>query len=577
MGKAEALPIRTSARYRTTGKGAGNPMIGQPIERTPSAYDYPLIIKNLLTTPLIYAPHQEIVYRDLKRYDYVTFKERVARLGNALKDLGVRPGDTVGVMDWDSHRYLECFFAIPMMASVLHMVNIRLSPEQIVYTVNHAEDDVLLVHSDFLPVVEKIRDELKTVKKIIVMTDLATGPETTLEVAGEYEPLLASSPAHCDFPDFDENTKATTFYTTGTTGAPKGVYFSHRQLVIHTFGILTAMSSFKSQASYDSGDVYMPLTPMFHVHAWGFPFASTMIGAKQVYPGRYEPETILRLVEKERVTFSHCVPTILHMLLSSPTAKEVDLSGWKLIIGGSALPKALCKKAMELGIDIFTGYGMSETCPVLTLAQLRPHMLDWDTDRQVDIRCRTGAPIPLVQLEVADPRGKALPHDGVSTGEVVVRAPWLTQGYSKESQRSEELWEGGWLHTSDIGNINSEGYLQVTDRLKDVIKTGGEWISSLALEDILLQHEAVSEAAVIAVPDDKWGERPLALAVLKEGFKEKTDIADIKDHFMSFVNTGVISKWGVPDQILFVDVLPKTSVGKLNKRAMRQQLTKTSA
>lgn len=551
-------------------------MNGQIIERTVSAYDYPLIIKQLLTTPLIYAPHQEIVYRDVKRYDYVTFKERVARLGNALKGLGVEPGDTVGVMDWDSHRYLECFFAVPMMASVLHMVNIRLSPDQIVYTVNHAEDDVLLVHSDFLPVVEKIRGELKTVKRIIVMTDLPAPPDTSLEVAGEYESLLASSNPSCEFPDFDENTKATTFYTTGTTGAPKGVYFSHRQLVLHTFAILTALGSFKSQVHYDSSDVYMPLTPMFHVHGWGFPFASTLIGAKQVYPGRYEPETILRLVARERVSFSHCVPTILHMLLNSPAIKEVDLSGWKLIIGGSALPKALCRKALDLGIDIFTGYGMSETCPVLTLAQLRPQMLDWSTDRQVDIRCRTGSPIPLVQLEVVDPRGRALPHDGVSTGEVVARSPWLTQGYFKEPQRSEELWDMGWLHTADIGSMDPEGYLQVTDRLKDVIKTGGEWISSLALEDILLQHPAVSEAAVIAVPDEKWGERPLALAVLKDDSKEQATVASIKEHFMAFVETGVISKWGVPDQILFVDALPKTSVGKLNKRAMRQQLSKTS-
>ncbi len=552
-------------------------MIGQPIVRTPSAYDYPLIIKQLLTTPMIYAPQQEIVYRDLKRYSYITFKERVGRLGNLLKTLGVKPGDTVGVMDWDSHRYLECFFAVPMSAAVLHMVNIRLSPEQIVYTVNHAEDDVLLVNSDFLPVIEKIRGELTTVKKIVVMTDLPNAPETSLEAAGEYEALLASSPVECDFPDFDENTKATTFYTTGTTGAPKGVTFSHRQLVLHTFGILTALGSFKSQVSYDSSDVYMPLTPMFHVHAWGFPFAATMLGAKQVYPGRYEPDTILKLVAEEKVTFSHCVPTILHMLLASPKLKDVDLSGWKLIIGGSALPKTLCRKAMDLGINIFTGYGMSETCPVLTLAQLRPHMLDWDADKQVDIRCRTGAPIPLVQLEVVDPQGKPLPHDGISTGEVVVRAPWLTQSYFKEPQRSEELWENGWLHTSDIGFIDSKGYLQVTDRLKDVIKTGGEWISSLALEDILLQHEAVSEAAVIAVPDDKWGERPLALAVLRDEFKNKVTEAALKEHFMAFVSTGAISKWGVPDQILFVDVLPKTSVGKLNKRAMRQQLKKPSA
>jgi len=546
-------------------------MFGKQIERTASAYDYPLMIKQFLHTPMIHAPRREIVYRNLKRHDYLTFRDRVGRLGNALRGLGVKPGDTVGVMDWDSHRYLEGFFAIPMLGAVLHMVNIRLSPEQIIYTVNHAEDDILLVNTDFLPVLEQVRGELKTVKKIVLMTDLPSTPTTSLETAGEYEELLSSSDVECDFPDFDENTKATTFYTTGTTGAPKGVYFSHRQLVLHTLGILTALGSYRTQTRFDSGDVYMPLTPMFHVHGWGFPYAATLVGAKQVYPGRYEPDTILSLVREEGVTFSHCVPTILHMLLNSPKAREVDLSGWKLIIGGSALPKALCVKALELGIDIFTGYGMSETCPVLTLAQLRPHMLDWSPEEQVTIRCRTGAPIPLVHLRVTDLAGKSLPHDGASTGEVVVRAPWLTQGYFKEPQKSEELWADGWLHTSDIGFIDSDGYLQVTDRLKDVIKTGGEWISSLELEDILLQHEAVSEAAVIGIPDEKWGERPMALVVLGEDFKGKVTGDDIKSHFMTFVNRGVISKWGVPDRVHFVDSLPKTSVGKLNKRGMRQQ------
>jgi fatty-acyl-CoA synthase len=541
------------------------------IERTPAAYDYPLIIKQLLHTPLVHAPHQEIVYRDLRRYNYLTFFKRIGQLAGSLKALGVRPGATVGVMDWDSHRYLEAFFAVPMMGAVLHMVNIRLSPEQIVYTINHAEDDVLLVNSDFLPVLEKIQHELTTVKEIVLMTDQPAMPKTFLAVAGEYETLLAANNTGFDFPDLDERTKATTFYTTGTTGAPKGVHFSHRQLVLHTFGIHTALGSFRSQTSFDSADVYMPLTPMFHVHAWGLPYAATLVGAKQVYPGRYEPETILELVRNEGVTFSHCVPTILHMLLNSPKAREVDLSRWKLIIGGSALPKALCKQALELGIDVYTGYGMSETCPILTLAQLRPHMLDWDQERQMTVRCRTGAPIPLVNLRTVDSTMNTLPHDGVSTGEVVVRAPWLTQSYAKEAQKSEELWAGGWLHTNDIGFIDSDGYLQVTDRIKDVIKTGGEWISSLLLEDLLTQHEAVSEAAVIAVPDDKWGERPLALVVLKDPFKGKVSDSDLKSHFTHFVNSGTISKWGVPDRILFVDALPKTSVGKLSKKSMRQQ------
>jgi len=552
-------------------------MFGQLIDRTPSAYNYQLIIKQLLHTPLVYSPDQEIVYRDLKRCNYTTLRKRIGQLAGVLRDQGVKPGDTIGVMDWDSHRYLECFFAIPMMGAVLHMVNIRLSPEQILYTINHAEDDVILVNSDFLPVLEGIKDELRTVKKIIVMTDLPAPPETKVETAGEYEDLLGKAEDDFDFPDFDENTKATTFYTTGTTGAPKGVYFSHRHLVLHTLGVLTSLGSFKSQASFNSADVYMPITPMFHVHAWGLPYAATLVGAKQVYPGRYEPETLLKLVEKEKVTFSHCVPTILHMLLNSPAAEKIDLSNWTVIIGGSALSKAMCKRALEKGINVFTGYGMSETCPILTLGKLRPHMFDRDEDEQITVRCRTGAPIPLVDLQVVDVDGKNLPHDGVSTGEVVVRSPWLTQGYFKEPQKSEELWTDGWLHTSDIGYIDSEGYLQVTDRIKDVIKTGGEWISSLELEDILTQHKAVSEAAVIAVPDEKWGERPMALVTLKDEYKNKVSEEDIKSFFMEFVNNGVISKWGVPDKTIFLDSLAKTSVGKLNKRAMREQYVRRNS
>jgi len=546
-------------------------MLGKPVDRTPSAYDYPLIIKQLLKTPLLYSPKQEIVYRDLRRHDYETFNERVARLANVLRSLGVKPGDTVGVMDWDSHRYLECFFAVPMMGAVLHMVNIRLSPEQMLYTINHAEDDVLLVNAEFLPVVESIRDQMKTVGKIVLLSDQPSLPRTTLETAGEYEALLEGQGADYDFPDLDESTKATTFYTTGTTGLPKGVYFSHRQLVLHTLGVMTALGNYRTQSGLDSGDVYMPLTPMFHVHAWGLPYAATLMGCKQIYPGRYEPPMILKLVRDEKVTFSHCVPTILHMLLNSPAVQDADLSNWRVIIGGSALSRALCKKALDLGIDVYTGYGMSETCPILTLAPLKAHMLQWDEEEQVRVRCKTGLPVPLVELRTVDAEGRPLPRDGASTGEVVVRAPWLTQGYFKEEQRSEELWAGGWLHTSDIGHMDEEGYLQVTDRIKDVIKTGGEWISSLELEDIVTRHPAVSEAAVIGIPDEKWGERPLALVVLREEFQGKVAPEELKDVFKEYVDKGVVSKWGVPDRVEIVEALAKTSVGKLDKKVMRKQ------
>jgi fatty-acyl-CoA synthase len=546
-------------------------MPAKPIHRTPSAYSYQLLIKHILTTPLIYAPKQEIVYRDRLRYDYETFFNRVTRLAGMLQKQGVQPGDTVAIMDWDSHRYLECFFAVPMMGAVLHTINIRLSPEQLIYTINHAEDDVILVNAEFLRVLEGVKDQFETVKKIILITDADDRPETSLAIDGEYEALLGKTDDGYEFPDFDENTRATTFYTTGTTGMPKGVYFSHRQLVLHTYGIMGGLCAYKTQAPVDSGDVYMPMTPMFHVHAWGIPYLMTLLGTKQVYPGRYEPEMLLKLIAAENVTFSHCVPTIMHMLVSSPAVKKVDLSKWKVIIGGSALPKGLCRAALDLGINLYTGYGMSETCPVLTLAHLKPHMMDWDLERQVDIRCRTGLPIPNVVLDIVDPDGKPLPHDGQATGEVVVRSPWLTQGYLKEPERSEELWRGGWLHTGDVGFIDAEGYLKITDRIKDVIKSGGEWVSSLTLEDIISQHEAISEAAVIAVPDEKWGERPLALVVLKKEFAGKVKEEDLLNFLMKFVQNGTIPKFGVPSQVLLVESIAKTSVGKLNKRALRKQ------
>lgn len=546
-------------------------MAARLIQPTPSAYGFPLLIKDLLRTPLIYSPDQEIIYRDQARFTYRQFGERVCRLASGLESLGVEPGATVAVMDWDSHRYLECFFAVPSMGAVLHTINIRLSPEQLIYTINHAEDDVILVNEEFLPLLEAVKDQFSTVKKIVLISDTKATPQTTVPIDVEYEALLAGAAPTYEFPELDENTMATTFYTTGTTGLPKGVFFSHRQLVLHTYAVIANMSGFANQANVNSADVYMPITPMFHVHAWGMPYVMTLLGAKQVYPGRYEPEMLLKLKLQEKVTFSHCVPTILHMLVSSPAVRKLDLSGWKVVIGGSALPRGLCKAALDLKINVYTGYGMSETCPVLTLAMLKPEMLDWDAEEQIKIRCRTGLPATNVLLEVRDANGKALPNDGKSTGEVVVRTPWLTQGYVKDPEKSEALWADGWLHTGDIGFIDELGYLQITDRLKDVIKTGGEWVSSLELEDIISRHPAVSEVAVIGVADEKWGERPVALVVPKPdqaaGFQEE----EIKQFVAKFAEDGVIPKYGVPDRVMQVDALPKTSVGKLNKKEMRKQ------
>ena len=544
------------------------------IVRTPSACDAPLSIGQILAHGLATAAQQQIVYGDRMRHTYATFSERVHRLASALSTLGVRPGATVAMMDWDSHRYLECFFAVPMMGAVLHTVNIRISPEQVLYTINHAKDDVILVNAEFAPLLESIHAKIRPGVKLVLINDVAETPRTSLPFAAEYESMLDRASPTFDFPQLAEDTRATTFYTTGTTGLPKGVYYSHRQLVLHTMAVATALAN-APHATFTARDVYMPITPMFHVHAWGLPYVATLLGVKQVYPGRYVPDVLLGLIRREGVTFSHCVPTILQMMLASPAVQDVDLSRWKVIIGGSALPIALARATVERGVDVIAGYGMSETCPILTLAHLRPHMSEWDVERCVPFLCRAGRPLPFVQLRIVDAQMNDVAHDGVSQGEVVVRSPWLTQGYLGEPERSEELWRDGWLHTGDVGVIDADGYLKVVDRIKDVVKTGGEWVSSLDIEDIILRLPGIAEAAVVGVPDDRWGERPVAFVV---GKKEATPSEDaVRRHVADFAGRGTISKYAVPDKVYFVDAIPKTSVGKLDKKVIRAKLLETAA
>jgi fatty-acyl-CoA synthase len=535
------------------------------------AYRYQLLLKHILHFGVEWAPDQEIVYRDLTRYTYADMYQRVLRLGAALQSLGVEKGTKVGVIEWDSHRYLEMYFGIPGIGAILHTINPRLAPEDLVYTMMHAEDEVLIFHEDFLPLVERIRPRLPTVRKYILITDKPEKPEVK-GIDAEYEELLSSVTPLTDLPDLDEDTQATLAYTTGTTGKPKGVYFSHRQLVLHTLVVGLSVAVFGNYGGVHKHDVYMPLTPMFHVHAWGIPYMSTLFGIKQVYPGRYEPEMLLRLILGEKVTFSHCVPTILQMLVTAPAVKQFDLSGWTVVIGGARLTKGLAQQARELGIQVYAGYGMSETCPVLTLALLKPFMeKEWDDEQQLDWMIKTGVPVPLVHLRVVNPAGEDVARDAKETGEIVVRAPWLTEGYYKEPERTEALWEGGWMHTGDVAHIDEYGYVQIVDRLKDVIKSGGEWISSLELENLLSLHEGVLEAGVIGIPDEKWGERPLAIVVPQEGYKGKLTPEDLKAHLQKFVEDGVITDWSVPEDYVFVDELPKTSVGKIDKKVLRSR------
>ena len=543
----------------------------EQIYRPGEFYNYPLIIKKLLNDPLIKSPDQEIVYSDRHRYTYRDLNRRIAGLAEGLTGLGASAGDTIAVFDYDSHRYLECFFAVPMIGAVLQTVNWRLSADQIAYTINHAEAKIIIINADFLPILDEISDKLETVETVVVIAENATPADTKISVAAEFEELVNSASGSFVFPEIDENTKATTFYTTGTTGDPKGVHFTHRQLVLHTLAVAVEFGAFNTISRFRSNDVYMPMTPMFHVHAWGFPYVATLLGAKQIYPGQYEPEKLLKLIQTEGVTFSHCVPTILQMLLTSPAVKEVDLSGWKVVIGGARLPKGLARAARDLGVEISAGYGMSETGPVMTAATPKEDMLDWEEDKLLDIIIKTGKPIPLAEVEVVDVEGNILPHDGVSTGEVVMRSPWLTRTYFKAPAKTEELWRNGWLHSGDVGYIGEDGYLQITDRIKDVIKSGGEWVSSLDLENLLSQHEAVLESAAIGVPDEKWGERPLMIVTLKPEFQGKVDESELKAFMKKGAEQGKLPKYGVPDRYVFTDAIPKTSVGKLDKKVLRKQ------
>ena len=542
------------------------------ITRTPSAHEPALTIASLFARGIACAPDQEIVYAAKGRFTYAAFASRVSKLAGALAALGVKPGSTVAVMDWDSHRYLEAFFAVPMMGAVLHTVNVRMPPEQVLYTINHARDDVIVVNAEFVPLLQSIRAQIRPGVRFLLIDEGQGVDRSGFE--GEYEEMLAAAGERTfGFPELSEDTRATTFYTTGTTGQPKGVYYSHRQLVLHTLAVVQTFA-FAAHAWLRPGDVYMPITPMFHVHAWGFPYAATMLGLKQVYPGRYAPDALLDLIERERVTFSHCVPTILQMMLRHPRAAAVDLRKWKVVVGGSALPLALAREAADRGIDVVAGYGMSETGPVLTISHLRPHMLEWDLERRLACICRAGRPIPLVKLRVVDADMHDVPGDGTTPGEIVVRAPWLTQGYFDDA-RSEELWRGGWLHTGDVGLVDANGYLKITDRIKDVVKTGGEWVSSLDVEDLILRIPQIAEAAVVGMPDEHWGERPVALVVLKPGAVLAPQA--VRDHVAAAANAGAISRYAVPDRVLIVEAIPKTSVGKLDKKAIRASLAAKSA
>ena len=532
----------------------------------PEAYHYPLTIRHLLDGIVDRAGDQQIIYRDRHVQSYRQTVERIGQLADLLSGQGVEPGMTVAVMDWDSHRYLEAYFAVPRMGAVLQTVNVRMTPQQIAYTLDHAQAEFLIVHRDFWPLVDAILPSLPRGKSVVA---ILAGEMEALPpwAAGASEPLLAAASSDFPFVDFDENALATTFYTTGTTGNPKGVCFSHRQLVLHTIGSAGWLGASSAAPGMGVGDVYMPLTPMFHVHAWGLPYVATMLGLKQVYPGRYDPGMICALREAHRVTYSHCVPTVLKMAIDHGRTIGTDLSGWKMTIGGSALTKALCAEARSVGMIVGTGYGMSETCPFIAKAVQRFPGQHESEEAVLEALTITGTAGPLVDMRIVDDAMNSLPHDGETRGELVLRAPWLTLCYTNDVAGSRALWRGGWLHTLDIATIDAKGNLRIRDRLKDVIKTGGEWIDSVQLEELVATAECVAEASVVAIPDARWGERPLAVVVPKPG--ATPTLAAINAPVDQAIAAGAISRYAKIERFEIVNQLPRTSVGKIDKKVLR--------
>jgi len=528
--------------------------------------DYPLLLRTVLYRAHTVFPEKEIVSRDfggMFRYTYADMYKRVCQLANALDSLGVKPGEHVASFAWNNHRHLELYFAVPCSQRVLHTVNIRLFPEQIVYTINHAEDKVLFVDEDLLPLIVALADKFQSTKKFVVMTDKAELPDVKLPNVYFYETLIANEPETYDFPIFDENTAAIIAYTSATTGDPKGVVYSHRGLYLHCLTCLVG------ELGTDEDDVSMPIVPMFHVNAWGRPYVDSWVGAKQVYPGhRPTPAVFAELMTNEKVTFSAGVPTIWMGILEEVRRNpgKYDFSSVRyLMSGGAALPFALTKAYQEeLGIRLYQGYGQTETTPVTFTNVPKTSMQHLQGDDLYRMRAKTGLIVPGLEMRIVDASGAEVPHDGRSMGELLLRGPWVISEYYKNPAKSRDAFVDGWFRTGDIVTLDEHGYLQVVDRTKDLIKSGGEWISSVDLENAIMGHPMVAEAAVIGIPDEKWQERPLACVVLRPD-----SVGKVTEEELAQFLQDKVAKWWIPERFVFVDEIPKTSVGKFAKRSLR--------
>ena len=488
-----------------------------------------------------------------RRSPFAEVAGRVARLANALRRLGIRPGDRVATFGWNTQEHLEAYLAVPSMGAVLHTLNIRLFPEQLTYVANHAEDRVVLVDASCIPLLAPVARELRTVEHFVVIGDgdaAALGPKVL-----SYAELLAAETPTYDWPALDERAAAAMCYTSGTTGNPKGVVYSHRSTVLHSLSV--CMASVFGLTQYDR---VLLIVPMFHANAWGLPYAGWLTGADLLMPGRFlQPEPLCRLIAEERATVAGAVPTIWNDVDRFAETNPIDLSSLRLIVcGGSAVPRSLMERfERQHGVRIIQAWGMTETSPLAAVA-LPPK--GCAAEDELDWRAKSGRVVAGVQLRIVDDAGRELPWDGTTAGEIQVRGPWITGAYHREA--ADDKFHDGWLRTGDVGTVDAKGFIQITDRAKDVIKSGGEWISSVELENALMAHPDVLEAAVIGVPDPRWDERPLACVVPRRGG------ALAVDELQAFLASRV-ARWWVPERWTVIAEVPKTSVGKFDKKALR--------
>ncbi len=527
--------------------------------------DQPLLISKLIEYADIYHGDTEIVSQtvegDIHRYSYRECHRRSKKLANALTRLGVGLGDRIATLAWNGYRHFEAYYAVSGIGAILHTINPRLFTEQITYIANHAEDKVLLLDLTFVEMVEKLAPELASIETYVVLTDGDHMPDTSLPDALSYEELIAGEPGEFDWPKLDENTASSLCYTSGTTGDPKGVLYSHRSTLLHSYaGCTTDVLGFSAR------DVVLPVVPMFHANAWGIPYAAPLAGSKLVFPGpQLDGESVHRLIEAESVTITAGVPTVWLMLLdymakNGKTFSTLD----RVVCGGSAMPRAMIETFEETyNVRAFHAWGMTEMSPLGTVGSLKVKHATLPSQERIDVKTKQGRGVFGVEMKIVDDDGNELPRDGEAFGNLMVRGPWITNGYFK-GEGGETLDKDGWFHTGDVATLDSEGFMHITDRSKDVIKSGGEWISSIDLENIAVGHPDVKEACVIGVRHPKWDERPLLLVVPDD------DKTVDKDAMIKFL-TDKIVKWWLPDDVVMVDELPHTATGKLLKARLREE------